>query len=60
MAEESKQGAMFKDLWSGNFPPYYTSQSEADMALCNILAFWTGRDAQVMDRDVPPIRPDAP
>lgn len=50
MAEESKQGAMFKDLWSGNFPPYYTSQSEADMALCNILAFWTGRDAQVMDR----------
>jgi putative DNA primase/helicase len=50
MAEKSKQGAMFKDLWSGNFPPYYTSQSEADMALCNILAFWTGRDAQVMDR----------
>ena len=50
MARDSKQGQIFSDLWSGNFTPYYQSQSEADMTLANILAFWTGRDAQVMDR----------
>jgi len=50
MAEESKQGRMFCDLWAGNYAPYHTSQSEADLALSNILAFWTGRDTQVMDR----------
>lgn len=49
MAEQSKQGQMFSDLWSGNWQPYHTSQSEADMSLCNILAFWAGRDTQVMD-----------
>ena len=28
----------------------YDSHSEADMALCRALAFWTGRDAEAMDR----------
>jgi len=28
----------------------YPSQSEADMALCSLLAFWTGGDATQMDR----------
>lgn len=50
LAEGSRQGAMFRDLWTGNYTPYHTSQSEADMALCNMLAFWTGRDPQIMDR----------
>ena len=50
MAGQSKQGQMFKDLWEGNFTPYHHSQSEADISLCNILAFWTNRDALVMDR----------
>ncbi|MHC1785455.1 MAG: phage/plasmid primase, P4 family [Christensenellales bacterium] len=50
LAEASAKGAFFKDLWSGNFTPYHNSQSEADLALCNILAFWTSRDALLMDR----------
>ncbi len=29
---------------------HYTSQSEADLALCNFLAFWTGGDAARIDR----------
>ena len=28
----------------------YPSRSEADLALCNMLAFWTGRDAGRIDR----------
>ena len=32
--------------WSGR----YGSQSEADQALCNYLAFWTRKDAAQMDR----------
>jgi len=50
MASGSKQGQMFNDLWAGNYAAYYHSQSEADMTMCNMLAFWTGRDALMMDR----------
>lgn len=48
----SKQGSKFKDLLNGNWHKYeeYTSQSEADIALANILAFWTARNFQQMDR----------
>ena len=45
----SKQGALFSDLMAGNFEGHYTSQSEADLALCDILAFWLGRDATAID-----------
>lgn len=45
----SKQGALFNDLMAGNFESHYKSHSEADIALCNILAFWLGRDADAMD-----------
>lgn len=44
----AKNGSNFKALYSGNISGY-TSQSEADMALCNMLAFWTGCDADKMD-----------
>ena len=33
----------------GNYEPYYTSHSEADMALANILAFWCAKDYSQMD-----------
>lgn len=48
----SKQGSKFKDLLNGNWEKYeeYTSQSEADIALANMLAFWTARNFQQMDR----------
>ena len=38
---ESGNGEKFLQLWNGNWREEYDSQSEADMALCSILAFWT-------------------
>lgn len=48
-AQKAKNGAKFAALWSGDTAGY-PSGSEADQALCNLLAFWTGRDAERMDR----------
>lgn len=48
-AESAVNGEKFKRLWTGNSTGY-TSQSEADMALCLQLAFWTGKDADWIDR----------
>lgn len=39
----------FHSLWQGNTCGY-SSMSEADMALCSMLAFWTGKNAEQMDR----------
>lgn len=47
---KSVQGDLFSDLMYRDYTARYNSQSEADMAFCNILAFWTGRNAQQMDR----------
>ncbi|MDE6834030.1 MAG: hypothetical protein K2J39_07295, partial [Ruminococcus sp.] len=44
----SKSGEKFRRLFSGDFSDY-PSQSEADMAFCNMLAFWCGRDTDKMD-----------
>lgn len=44
----SKSGEKFRKLYSGDFSDY-PSQSEADMAFCNMLAFWCGRDTGKMD-----------
>lgn len=46
----SKNGSRFESLMNGNWTGIYSSQSEADMALCNMLAFWAGRDPDVMNR----------
>lgn len=46
----SKQGKVFSGLYAGDWEPYYPSQSEADLRLCSLLAFWTGRDEERMDR----------
>lgn len=48
-ARNAKNGKKFDRLWRGNTRGY-ESQSEADMALCALLAFWTGSDMQRMDR----------
>ena len=45
----SQQGAKFKTLYSGDWQSGYTSQSEADIAFCNMLAFWCGCDSGLMD-----------
>ncbi|WP_302779180.1 phage NrS-1 polymerase family protein [Anaerotruncus colihominis] len=48
-AKRSKRGAEFSALWGGDGGAY-ESPSEADMALCNMLAFWTNRNPAQMDR----------
>lgn len=47
--ERSKQGPKFTRLWNGDISGY-ESHSEADMALCNILAFWCRNDETQIDR----------
>lgn len=47
-ASNAKNGDLFKSLWSGNYGNY-KSKSEADQALCNILAFYCGNDFNRID-----------
>lgn len=46
----SKSGYLFNILYLGNWQGVYNSQSEADLALCNQLAFWTQKNSEQMDR----------
>ncbi|SEQ01342.1 phage NrS-1 polymerase family protein [Natrinema salaciae] len=48
-ARNATNGEKFERLWRGSTAGY-ESQSEADMALCCLLAFWTGGDAARVDR----------
>ena len=47
-AKRSKNGVAFTALWAGDTTGY-KSRSEADIAFCNMLAFWTNKDAARMD-----------
>ena len=47
-AKNASNGEKFADLWSGSTAGY-ESHSEADMALCCHLAFWTGGDEARID-----------
>ncbi|MCC8294768.1 DNA primase, partial [Staphylococcus pseudintermedius] len=49
IAKKSKNGLRFTTLYEGDWSQFYSSQSEADLAFCNDLAFWTARDPQKMD-----------
>lgn len=49
-ARNCKTGSLFNALWQGEWQGLYNSHSEADIAFCNQLAFWTGRNAVQMDR----------
>ncbi len=49
-ARNCKTGNLFQLLYSGNWEGLYPSQSEADLTLCNHLAFWTQKDERQMDR----------
>lgn len=48
-AYAATNGQKFYDLYVGNFDPYYSSQSEADFALINIIAFYS-KNAQQTTR----------
>lgn len=47
-AKSAANGEKFSRLWRGSTAGY-ESHSEADMALCSLLAFWTGGDATQLD-----------
>ena len=52
-ATAASNGAKFARLWSGDTGDYATDgnegRSEADLALCSMLAFWTGPDEDRID-----------
>lgn len=48
-AMAAANGQKFTALWNGELLNY-RSHSEADAALCGMLAFWCGRDSEQIDR----------
>ena len=49
-ASSSESGEKFKALMEGRWEEGYDSQSDADMALVSILAFWCGNVEEQIDR----------
>lgn len=49
-ATRAVTGAQFRELMDGDLSRYGGDASSADLALCNMLAFWCGRDPSQMDR----------
>ena len=49
LARSTRKDEAFSQLWDGD-TANYASASEADLALCNHLAFYSGRDRAQMDR----------
>ena len=45
----ANNGRWFERMWEGDWHGDYPSQSEADLAMCANLAFWTGKDPERMD-----------
>lgn len=49
-AKASEDGEAFAALLDGNWQGAFQSQSEADMAFCRKLAFWSGKNKEQMER----------
>lgn len=49
LISKSQDAEKFNRLYSGQWQNDYPSQSEADLALASKLAFWTGKDSNLMD-----------
>ena len=47
---KSESGEKFKSLYNGDWSELYESQSDADMALVSMLAFWCGNVEEQIDR----------
>jgi hypothetical protein len=45
----ARNGAKFTRLWEGDTRDYDGDDSRADLALCSMLAYWTGRDSIRVD-----------
>jgi hypothetical protein len=50
LAMRARNAAKFRRLWRGEWEGDYPSQSEADLALCSILAFYAGPFTDRIDR----------
>jgi len=48
-AMAARNGATFKKLWNGDTSEYDGDDSRADLALCSMLAFWTGNNQDRID-----------
>ncbi len=48
-AMNAKNGGAFSRLWNGDKSDYNDDDSRADLALCDMLAFWTGCDTGKID-----------
>jgi hypothetical protein len=46
----AKNGEKFRRLWAGDTTGYQNDDSRADLALCGLLAYWTGSDPSRIDR----------
>ena len=49
-ATNAKNGWKFLELWNGNTAKHGGNQSQADMSLCRLLAFWCGPCPEQIDR----------
>lgn len=49
-ARQARNGATFDRLWRGDTSGNHDDDSSADLALCNLLAFWCGNDPARIDR----------
>ena len=49
-AQAAANGMKFSMLFNGNWQSFYQSQSEADLGLCCLLAFWCRNDPDQIDR----------
>ena len=49
-ARAARNGTDFDRLWAGDTSGHGGDESAADLALCSLLAFWTGGDAARVDR----------
>jgi len=47
-AAMAANGEKFAELWAGRYEDFYASQSEADFALVDIIAFYTQNRAQIV------------
>jgi len=50
LALRAANGSQFRALMDGDLSRHGGDASAADMAFCNMLAFWSGRDVAQMDR----------
>ncbi len=49
LASKAKNGSDFTALYKGDWKDKYSSQSEADLSFCNLLAFWCGKNKSQID-----------